>query len=69
MTYVLPVAVAAVLIGVPLRRCLAAIRRPHAAAVFAPEYGPGDCTRCGTTFQQYDFGMGERIAAGLEAGA
>lgn len=31
------------------------------------EPAPGDCTRCGTTYQQYDFGMGERIAAGLEA--
>lgn len=34
-----------------------------------PEYGPGDCTRCGTTYQQYDFGLGERIAAAFEAGA
>ena len=34
-----------------------------------PGYGPGDCTRCGTTYQQYDFGLGERIAAALEAGA
>lgn len=34
-----------------------------------PEYGPGDCTRCGTTYQQYDFGLGGRIAAAFEAGA
>lgn len=33
------------------------------------EPAPGDCTRCGTTYQQYDAGMGERIAALLEAGA
>lgn len=32
------------------------------------EPAPGDCTRCGTTYAQYDAGMGERLAALLEAG-
>jgi hypothetical protein len=29
--------------------------------------GPGDCLKCGMTYQEYGAGLGERIADGLEA--
>lgn len=34
----------------------------------AEGYGPGDCTRCGMTYQRYDAQFGERMAEALEGG-
>lgn len=35
----------------------------------ADDYAPGDCTRCGMTYQQWDARFGERMAEALEGGA
>jgi hypothetical protein len=59
-----------------VKRLTAVVDRLCAHAFPAPtgdpdseDYGPGDCTTCGMTYEQYDARMGERMAEALEGGA